>query len=210
VVESLAKHLAFELRCAKPVAHPLRLSWDAAAVAGLIEPQYKKRIPRRSWNIAVSSGRINAMRTLDPNSVKSLFYWSQIGLGALFAVYILWFRNRERPSGFRTSEADKKKPIRPTRGTSTPNSDPLAHARIQPKPEPMRLTGIRIDAAAHEILGVSPRATPEEIQRAYRELMKRYHPDLVGRPGSREWVDAQRIAEAINRAKEQMLGSKKR
>jgi hypothetical protein len=34
--------------------------------------------------------------------------------------------------------------------------------------------------------------------------MKRYHPDLVGRPGSREWKDAQRIAEAINRAKEEL------
>ena len=27
--------------------------------------------------------------------------------------------------------------------------------------------------------------------------MKRYHPDLVGPPGSREWKDAQKIAEEI-------------
>ncbi len=69
----------------------------------------------------------------------------------------------------------------------------------------MRLTGIRIDGAPHEILGVSPQASPEEIQSAYRSLMKRYHPDRVGRPGSREWNDAQQIAEAINRAKELLL-----
>jgi DnaJ-domain-containing protein 1 len=49
-----------------------------------------------------------------------------------------------------------------------------------------------------------------QIQSAYRELMKRYHPDRVGRPGTREWQDAQGIAEAINRAKRDLLARAKR
>lgn len=34
--------------------------------------------------------------------------------------------------------------------------------------------------------------------------MKRYHPDHVGRLGTREWKDAQKFAEALIRAKEAM------
>jgi curved DNA-binding protein CbpA len=85
----------------------------------------------------------------------------------------------------------------------------LAHARYAKPTGPLRLPGITLDAPANEILGVSPLATRAEIQRAYRERMKIYHPDLIGRPGSREWQDAQKIAEAINRAKEEMLAGKK-
>ncbi len=35
--------------------------------------------------------------------------------------------------------------------------------------------------------------------------MKRYHPDKIGPAGSREWKDAQRIADAIIKAKEEMI-----
>ena len=71
--------------------------------------------------------------------------------------------------------------------------------------EPLRLTGHRFDGTAYEILGVPPTATDAEILRAYKEMMKRFHPDKIGPPGSREWKDAQGIAEAINRAREELL-----
>ena len=83
-------------------------------------------------------------------------------------------------------------------------SDLLANAKIERK-TPLQLEGIRVDGPPHEILGVQPGAGAEEIQRAYRERMKQYHPDKVGPPGSREWNDAQKIAEAINRAKSELL-----
>ncbi|MEK6705919.1 MAG: J domain-containing protein [Bdellovibrionota bacterium] len=70
------------------------------------------------------------------------------------------------------------------------------------------LEGMRTQGAPHEILGVSPHATDEQIQKAYRTLMKRYHPDRVGKsvsPESQEWKEIQRIAEIINKAKDQLL-----
>ncbi len=70
---------------------------------------------------------------------------------------------------------------------------------------PALLTGFRTDAPPHEILGVNPNASATEIQRAYKTMMKRYHPDLMGPPGSQPWKDAQAIAEAINRARDVLL-----
>ena len=136
----------------------------------------------------------------DPEKLRSWVYLIQAGLGALVVLALVMFRNRETPSGFKTRESDRKKP-----GQKGTKEDPLAQARLAPEAKPLRLSGISIFGAPHEILGISARATVAEIQKAYRELMKQYHPDKVGRPGTREWQDAQKIAEAINQAKEKML-----
>ncbi|MDW7711144.1 MAG: J domain-containing protein [Deferrisomatales bacterium] len=37
--------------------------------------------------------------------------------------------------------------------------------------------------ADFEVLGVPPSATAEEVKRAYRELVKKYHPDRVSHLG---------------------------
>lgn len=139
------------------------------------------------------------------------FYLSQILIGAIFiTLAFIVFRAKSPESQFRVREADlraKKKFGRPPQAINQAiNNDDgdLANARMK-KHEPLSLTGIRIDGKPHEILGVSQHPTPTEVQQAYRELMKRYHPDRVGRPGTREWNDAQKIAEAINRAKDALL-----
>ncbi|RYZ67911.1 MAG: J domain-containing protein [Proteobacteria bacterium] len=80
-----------------------------------------------------------------------------------------------------------------------------ARAKSQEPAKPLQLAGFRTDAPPHEILGVTPHASVAEIQRAYKEMMKRFHPDRVGAPGSQAWQDAQPIAEAINRARDLML-----
>jgi DnaJ-domain-containing protein 1 len=137
---------------------------------------------------------------LGPDGMRRAFYLVQLLIGGAF-VAVLW---RLRPgassseSGFAIREADLKKARKPISG------DDLAAARLERK-APLQLGGIRIDGTPHEILGVSPRATADEIQRAYRDRMKQYHPDKVGPPGSRQWNDAQKIAEAINRAKNELL-----
>lgn len=58
-----------------------------------------------------------------------------------------------------------------------------------------------------ELLGIAPGATPEAITRAYREQMKRYHPDRVAGLGD----DLQRLAHertvAIQRAYATLRGA---
>lgn len=127
------------------------------------------------------------------------FFKIQIGLSVF--LILLWTRSSLKDatrSNFKVREADRN--IRFDRGEKAASS---AHAKL--KPTVFQLTGIRIDGKPHEILGVPALATEEQIQKAYRELMKRYHPDLIGRPGSREWQDAQKIAEAINRARNELI-----
>jgi len=121
--------------------------------------------------------------------------------GIALGVMILWFirsmRSTRKESSFKIREAElKKKPV--SGGPS------LADAKIKIN-RPLQLGGIQINAPAHQILGIQAQASESEIQRAYREKMKQYHPDVVGRPGSREWQDAQKIAEAIIRAKDEMM-----
>jgi DnaJ-domain-containing protein 1 len=132
--------------------------------------------------------------------MRRAFYLLQIGVGGLFLAVLAWGRAKPRESGFAVREADLKKGAKP----QAAGSDELAQARIERK-SPLSLPGIRIDGPPHEILGIAPNATADEVQRAYRERMKQYHPDKIGRPGSREWGDAQKIAEAINRAKAELL-----
>ncbi len=125
------------------------------------------------------------------------FYLIQVGIGAVF-LFIAWivFRPNRLESNFRVRESDRNLKF-------NKNDSSFADAKL--KQDPLQLTGIQTEGPPHIVLGIKASSNPEEIQRAYRELMKRYHPDKVGRPGTREWQDAQKIAEAINRAKNEMM-----
>ncbi|MFL5814239.1 MAG: J domain-containing protein [Bdellovibrionia bacterium] len=154
------------------------------------------------------------LQDADPERVRSYAYMIQIGFGGLVISAFYWLKQRETPSGFRVREADLKHDLKKTIGQKPQMlgaaEDPLANARYSKKAEPLRLSGISIQGEPHQILGVRAQATEQEIRAAYRELMKQYHPDRIGRPGSREWQDAQGIAEAINVAKEKMIAALKR
>ena len=131
---------------------------------------------------------------IEPEKMERIFFFGQLGIGALLLAAFLIFRPRPPESGFRVREADRKDaPWKKGPALQTEARRPLA------------LPGIRTDGSPHEILGVRQGASPETIQRAYRELMKRYHPDKAARPGTPEWNEAQKIAEAINRAKDALL-----
>lgn len=157
-----------------------------------------------------------SLKDADPEKLRSWVYMIQVGVGALIIGGLLFLRQRETPSGFKVREADLKKDLKKTIGSKPalgysshdPLHDPLAEARYAKKAEPLRIGGISIQGEPHEILGIQRNASEAEIRTAYRERMKQYHPDRIGRPGSREWQDAQAIAEAINVAKEKMLKNK--
>lgn len=59
----------------------------------------------------------------------------------------------------------------------------------------------------YAVLGVRPGATPEEITQAYREQMKRYHPDRVADLGPELQRLAHERALAIQRAYTELVDS---
>lgn len=132
--------------------------------------------------------------------LQSHFGLIQIGVSVAFILFWIWARDRERSkSNFRLREADRN--LRFERGTEKATRSGNETARRKPA----QLTGIVIDGAPHEILGISATASEKEVQKAFKERIKRYHPDSIGRPGSPEWKEATKIAEAINRARNEML-----
>jgi DnaJ-class molecular chaperone len=132
------------------------------------------------------------------------FYALHATLGVLL-IYFLFskFNNSESKTQFRVRESERDQKFK--RGLEAQSTN---HAKK--KPSPFLLTGIRTEGEAHEILGVSPLATESEIQKAHRELIKRYHPDKVARPNTQAWKDAQLIAEKLNEAKSTLLQKAKK
>lgn len=56
--------------------------------------------------------------------------------------------------------------------------------------------------SAYKILGIEPTATDEEVKRAYREMAKKNHPDLVGSLGDEVRLAAEKKFQEINAAYE--------
>lgn len=127
------------------------------------------------------------------NLSEQSFYSIQILIGVSFIVAALYFQFIKAPkSKFKHRESDHQR-------------DKIRSSHQKEKHDPLRLPGIRMDGPPHTILGIPRDANKTEIQEAYRKLMKRYHPDQVASPGSPQWNEAQKIAAAINRAKEEMI-----
>ncbi|MGH7907933.1 MAG: J domain-containing protein [Candidatus Binataceae bacterium] len=64
---------------------------------------------------------------------------------------------------------------------------------------------INRNRAAHEILGVSPDATLEEINAAFRTKAKQYHPDLTAALGPESKKMAEDMMKAINQAHDELV-----
>jgi hypothetical protein len=64
-----------------------------------------------------------------------------------------------------------------------------------------RLTAVRQNAGVdpHAVLGLDPGASPDEVQRAYRALAKRFHPDTAGEAAGELMI-------SINAAHDLLLG----
>lgn len=135
--------------------------------------------------------------------IQRNFYSIQVALGgALLLAAWLFLRPKEPESRFKVREADRLAQNKSAGAAARAND--LANAKLK-RAATLSLPGVRLDGTPYQILGITPQASREEIQKAYRELMKRYHPDRVARPGTREWTDAQKIAEIINHAKDELF-----
>jgi hypothetical protein len=151
--------------------------------------------------------------SLDAQATRTVFQLTLLSLVVAAGGIIWFFRVGSKDVvGFQLRESDRprarRSPRLPTVSAYVGADGRLGAQGSAQKPKnakPLLLNGIRLDGAPHEILGVKEKATRAEIQKAYRDLMKRYHPDMVGRPGSREWKDAQRIAEAVGKARDELL-----
>jgi DnaJ-domain-containing protein 1 len=134
--------------------------------------------------------------------MRQRIYLAIFALGfILVALAILFRRLGLSGTGFKVRESDRN------RGRSS-GVDALGNAKQARKADPLQLSGFRFDGEPHEILGIAPNATKQEIQDAYHERIKRFHPDKIGKPGSREWNDAQQIAARINEARKTLLARK--
>jgi molecular chaperone DnaJ len=54
-----------------------------------------------------------------------------------------------------------------------------------------------VPSSPHEILGVSPGATHEEIRRAWRQVARETHPDLAGEAGVPRFLEARAAYESL-------------
>ncbi|GBR67530.1 J domain-containing protein [Gluconobacter kanchanaburiensis] len=78
--------------------------------------------------------------------------------------------------------------------TETQNEDARQETPEDPIDEPSA------ERTWFEVLGVSEFASPEDIKRAYRDLIRQYHPDKVGAMGEKIRELAMRETQIINAA----------
>lgn len=63
----------------------------------------------------------------------------------------------------------------------------------------------------YEVLGVSPEANSEGIKKAFRQLVKKLHPDLeYSKQSDNERVEAKQVMQKINQAYETLIDKRKR
>lgn len=88
---------------------------------------------------------------------------------------------------------EKKRPARPE---SAPEPESRSQDRPEPQPGPQPW---------HEVLGVTPEASPTEIRTAYRSLMSQYHPDKVASLGPELRELAERKSREITQAYREVM-----
>lgn len=116
----------------------------------------------------------------------------------LALLVVLALREKTQSSQFKTREFEKPAPVR--------NSKLKSHSK--PPSAPLALPGINLTGTAHEILGLKPNATEIEILAAYKEAIKRYHPDKIQNASMDQIAFYQEATTVINRARDELLRKK--
>ncbi|MBS1960244.1 MAG: J domain-containing protein [Bdellovibrionales bacterium] len=109
------------------------------------------------------------------------------------------FKSPGRGSQFRNREADRAdlEKFKTDSG--------LADARFRKSPPPLSLPGVRISGEPHEILGIRADANEEDVMKAYKDAIKRYHPDKIQGLAQDQIQFYQNASAKINEAKDAMI-----
>jgi hypothetical protein len=123
------------------------------------------------------------------------------------AVFIvLTIKGRGKTSQFRTREAERADLDRILKqGPDLGQAKLAKHKKSEPAPPPLRLPGLTLAGEPHEILGISENANESEIMRAYKEAIKRFHPDRIQGQAEEQLRFYQEASAKINDAKNEMM-----
>ena len=126
------------------------------------------------------------------------------------AIFFVWnnIRTNTNASNFKKREANRDDLDRLMK-----NEHDLANAKIR-KPKsvipPLSLPGISLTGEPHEILGVDLEASESEIMRAYKDKIKRFHPDRIQGQAKDQMKFYEQASAKINQAKEAMISNLKK
>jgi DnaJ-domain-containing protein 1 len=136
------------------------------------------------------------------------FQTIQTGILIFGALSILFFiKGRSQPSQFKQRESDRTdldRILKQGPDTGQAKQKPKSAANTPPPP-PLSLPGIRLNGAPHEILGVREDASESEVMRAYKDAIKRFHPDTIQGAAREQMQFYQDASARINEAKDQMI-----
>ena len=124
-----------------------------------------------------------------------------VGLAAVWSL----LKSGKRETQFRVREADRTDLNRPRPGPDLADAKLKKPAAAAPVQAPLSLPGIRLSGEAHEILGVAEDASEAEVMRAYKDAIKRFHPDRIQGQAKEQMQFYEQASAKLNQAKEDLL-----
>ncbi len=129
--------------------------------------------------------------------------WVVLIAGIIFCFRIL--KGAHPKSQFKVREADRADAIRTKGGPDLAQAKLNQSKQKAPPPPPLGLPGMRMVGEPHEILGIAEDASEAEIMKAYKEAIKRFHPDRIQGQAQEQLKFYQEASSKLNSAKEEML-----
>ena len=123
--------------------------------------------------------------------------------GAFFCIRIL--TKGQKTTQFKVREADRTDLNRLREGPDLAAAKMIRRVPEAPPPKPLSLPGIRLSGEPYEILGVNEDAKEPEIMRAYKESIKRFHPDRIQGQAKEQIQFYEQASAKLNQAKDDML-----
>jgi DnaJ-domain-containing protein 1 len=146
-----------------------------------------------------------------PELVSQHFIKIQVVLfvsGVLVAFKLL--QGKQTSTQFKSREADRNDLERLRRGGPDLAQAKIARAKPTANPAhsaspPLSLPGIRLSGLPHEILGVAEDASEADVLKAYKESIKRFHPDRIQGQAKEQLQFYQEASAKLNQAKEDLI-----